>query len=104
MIIRKAHRKEAKIKMALQGVSGSGKTYSALLLAKEGLDIANERYNHNFSLFQTGQTTLTELDLAQREKDQANINVVNANRQFWVAHYLLRRSTLYDFAAGKRID
>lgn len=34
MIIRKAHRKEAKIKMALQGVSGSGKTYSALLLAK----------------------------------------------------------------------
>jgi hypothetical protein len=73
-------------------------------LAKEGLDIANERYNHNFSLFQTGQTTLTELNLAQREKDQANINVVNANRQFWVAHYLLRRSTLYDFAAGKRID
>ena len=34
MILRKAHRKEAKIKMALQGVSGSGKTYSALLLAK----------------------------------------------------------------------
>lgn len=34
MNIRKAHRTAAKIKMALQGVSGSGKTYSALLLAK----------------------------------------------------------------------
>jgi hypothetical protein len=33
MEIRKAHRKQAKIKLALQGSSGSGKTYSALLLA-----------------------------------------------------------------------
>ncbi|MFY9163454.1 DEAD/DEAH box helicase family protein [Aquirufa antheringensis] len=28
-----AHRKRAKIKMAIQGHSGSGKTYSALLVA-----------------------------------------------------------------------
>ncbi|MEZ5059375.1 MAG: AAA family ATPase [Saprospiraceae bacterium] len=34
MILRKAERKQAKIKMALQGSSGSGKTYSALLLAR----------------------------------------------------------------------
>jgi hypothetical protein len=33
MEIRKALRKQAKIKLALQGSSGSGKTYSALLLA-----------------------------------------------------------------------
>ena len=31
--IRKAHRKQAKIKLALQGASGSGKTYSSLQLA-----------------------------------------------------------------------
>tara|TARA_B110000238_G_C16127075_1_gene439690 strand:+ start:697 stop:1590 length:894 start_codon:yes stop_codon:yes gene_type:complete len=36
MIIRKSERKKAKIKLALQGSAGSGKTYSALLLA-EGL-------------------------------------------------------------------
>ena len=34
MIIRKAKRKHAFIKMAIQGPSGAGKTYSALLLAK----------------------------------------------------------------------
>ena len=34
MQLRKAERKQAKIKMALQGSSGSGKTYSALLLAQ----------------------------------------------------------------------
>lgn len=34
MEIKRAERKQAVIKMGLQGVSGSGKTYSALLLAK----------------------------------------------------------------------
>lgn len=34
MQLRKTERKKAKIKMALQGASGSGKTYSSLLLAK----------------------------------------------------------------------
>lgn len=40
MELRKSERKQAKIKMALQGASGSGKTYSALLLAK-GLTSGN---------------------------------------------------------------
>lgn len=34
MQLRKSQRKQAKIKMALQGSAGSGKTYSSLLLAK----------------------------------------------------------------------
>ena len=34
MEIRKSERKQAKIKLALQGSAGSGKTYSSLLLAK----------------------------------------------------------------------
>ncbi len=34
MKLRQSERKKAKIKMALQGSSGSGKTYSSLLLAQ----------------------------------------------------------------------
>ena len=34
MNLRQSERKRAKIKMALQGSAGAGKTYSALLLAK----------------------------------------------------------------------
>lgn len=34
MQLRPSERKRAKIKMALQGASGTGKTYSSLLLAK----------------------------------------------------------------------
>ena len=33
MNLRKSSKKQAKIKLALQGCAGSGKTYSALLLA-----------------------------------------------------------------------
>lgn len=38
MEIRKSERKKAKIKLALQGSAGSGKTYSALLIAKGLID------------------------------------------------------------------
>ena len=38
MQLRKSERKRAKIKMAIQGISGSGKTFSALLLAKGLVD------------------------------------------------------------------
>ena len=34
MYIRRAQRKQAKIKLALQGPAGSGKTYSAIQLSK----------------------------------------------------------------------
>jgi len=37
MEIRKSERKQAKIKLALQGSAGSGKTYSSLLLLAKGL-------------------------------------------------------------------
>ncbi|BBQ07251.1 AAA family ATPase [Elizabethkingia anophelis] len=42
MQLRKSERKQAKIKMALQGSAGSGKTYSSLLLAK---GLANGDYS-----------------------------------------------------------
>lgn len=42
MQIRKSERKKAKIKLALQGSAGSGKTYSSLLLAK---GLAEEKFN-----------------------------------------------------------
>jgi outer membrane protein TolC len=55
-------------------------------------------------LFQSGQTSLTEVNLAQREKDLANSNLIKAIRQFWVAHYLLRRAALYDFERLQAIE
>ena len=55
MEIRKAQRKQAKIKLALQGVSGSGKTMSALLLASGMTDWSKiaviDTENHSADLY-----------------------------------------------------
>ena len=55
MELRKASRKQAKIKLALQGVSGSGKTMSALLLASGITDYSKiaviDTENHSADLY-----------------------------------------------------
>ena len=55
MEIRKAQRKQAKIKLALMGVSGSGKTMSALLLASGMTDWSKiaviDTENHSADLY-----------------------------------------------------
>ena len=55
MELRKAQRKQAKIKLALQGVSGSGKTMSALLLASGMTDWSKiaviDTENHSADLY-----------------------------------------------------
>jgi len=66
MEIRKAARKQAKIKLALQGVSGSGKTMSALLLASgitEWSKIAViDTENHSADLYsELGQYNVLQL-------------------------------------------
>jgi hypothetical protein len=37
---------------------------------------------------------------AQSEKDAALLGYLQALRGYWVAHYRLRRVTMYDFASG----
>ena len=50
-----------------------------------------------------GRITIDNLYIAQDEKDQAVLQYVLALRGYWVAHYRLRRATLFDFTAGRAI-
>ena len=43
---------------------------------------------------------ITNLQLAQTEKDNARTSYLQTLRQYWAAYYQLRRSTLYDFIAS----
>ena len=76
MELRKAHRKQAKIKLALQGASGSGKTYSALLLA-------------------SGMTTWSKIALIDTENHSADLyahlggyNVLQLSKPFSTERYI----------------
>jgi len=59
-------------------------------------EVARNRYS-------IGRIDISNLYIAQTEKDQALEAYVRALRGYWDVYYRVRRLTLYDFEAGQRI-
>ncbi|WP_207429762.1 TolC family protein [Pedobacter sp. SYSU D00535] len=64
--------------------------------AAERFEIARKRYL-------LGDLSITDLNIALQEKDQARRDYILSLKSFWTAYYNLRALTLYDFEAGKKI-
>jgi len=75
---------------------------NALLVAKSD-SVAAKRFEVAYNRYVIGRITIDNLYIAQDEKDQAVLQYVLALRGYWVAHYRLRRATLFDFTAGRAI-
>lgn len=69
----------------------------SISLAKQANTVAQRRFVIANNLYQVGKLTVTDLNIAQAEKDNARRSYVSALRQYWDAYFLLRRYTLYDF-------
>ncbi len=65
--------------------------------------IAKQRYEITKQRYYIGKISITDLNLAQQEKDQANQNYINALRSFWTSYYTVRLLTLYDFEKSQKI-
>jgi outer membrane protein TolC len=65
--------------------------------------VAGKRFEVAYNRYVIGRITIDNLYIAQNEKDQALTQFVQALRGYWRAYYDLRRTTLYDFQAGKPI-
>lgn len=65
-------------------------------LLKEIMNKADERFNISNERYVLGNISITNLTLAQREKDQAKRNYINALKSYWVSYYQLRFFTGYD--------
>ena len=50
-----------------------------------------------------GRLNVTNLCIAQNEKDSARLSYIQALRNYGTCYYNLRRLTLYDFDAGHPI-
>jgi outer membrane protein TolC len=50
-----------------------------------------------------GKIDITNLQIAQNEKDMARLSYFQALRQYWVAYYQLRRASLYDFVKAEKV-
>ncbi len=75
-----------------------------LKTSKKAQEIALKRYDITKKRYVLGKITITDLNLAQQEKDAAIVRYLNSIERFWVDYYTLRRLTLYDFIANKKIE
>lgn len=73
-------------------------------IASKADTVAQKRYNVAKQRYLTGKITITDLNLAQSEKDNARKSYLNALRTFWVSYYTIRRLTLYDFVRDELIN
>jgi outer membrane protein TolC len=74
-----------------------------LAISAKADTVAAKRFEVSKNRYVIGKIGMSDLYIAQNEKDQALLAYVQALRGYWAAYYRLRRLTLYDFAAGKEI-
>lgn len=73
-------------------------------VAARAREVAERRYTIAMENFRRGTVSVTEMNTAQTEKDQANQTYVSALADFWSYYYSLRRKTLYDFLSHTDIN
>jgi outer membrane protein len=73
-------------------------------LAERANDVALRREAITRKRYLIGKISITELQLAVREMDEARRQYVSGLRDFWLGVYELRRLTLYDFITGERLS
>lgn len=72
-----------------------------LSISKLSSELAQKRYDLAVKRYQTGNVSLTDLNIAQQEKDSSKRSYVGALRDYWLAYFELRQLTLYDFEKGQ---
>lgn len=66
--------------------------------------IAEERYSLVMERFRSGKATVTDLNTARSEKDDALSKYIQDLSNYWNYYYTLRKLTLYDFIGGKDLS
>ena len=75
-----------------------------LSVSKRANEVADKRFFVSKQRYLLGKTLITDLQIAQQEKDRALINYINAYRSFWVSYYDVRKLTHFDFEKNSVID
>jgi outer membrane protein TolC len=66
-------------------------------------EIADERFALSVESFTRGALSVTELGVAQSDRDRARREYISNLRDYWNAYFTLRRLTLYDYLSGTDI-
>lgn len=74
-----------------------------LKTADEADKVAENGYQIALRKFQNGELSITDLNIALQEREQAKRDYIQSVRSYWVAYYRLRMLTLFDFEKGHNI-
>lgn len=72
-------------------------------LAAKADTVGEKRFEVAKDRYVIGKIGISDLYIAQSEKDAARVAYVQALRGFWLAYHQLRKLTLFDFATHQRI-
>lgn len=75
-----------------------------VLIAAQADTIAQRRYDVAQNRYRIGNMDITNLFIAQDERDSARQSYISALRNFWTGWYELRELTLYDFRREQPIS
>ncbi len=75
-----------------------------LLTAEKAKEVALKRYDISKKRYILGKITITDLNIALQEKDNALVRYLNSLQGFWQDYYILRQLTLYDFINDRKIE
>ncbi len=73
-------------------------------VSRRAAAIAEERYGLVMEKFMAGTASVTDLNTARAENDDAMSKYINDLSSYWNYYYTLRKLTLYDFIAGRDLD
>lgn len=75
-----------------------------LLIASKSDTVAQKSYEASKNRYLIGKISVTDLNIAQTEKDKATIAHIRALQTFWRNYFELRKLTLFDFYKKEALD
>ena len=75
-----------------------------LRIAATADTIAQRGYDISYARYMMGKGNITELNIADSDKDQARMSFMNELRTYWSFYYTIRRYTLFDFNKNEPLE
>jgi outer membrane protein len=74
-----------------------------LKTASEADKVAENGYQISIKKFQSGEISITDLNISLSERESAKRDYISAIETYWESYYRLRILTLYDFELNRKI-
>ena len=88
----------------LQAISNWEQLQREVQLQEEIREVSLERFEISRERYVLGDISITDLTIAQREKDQAQRLYIETLRSYWIAYYQIRKLTAFDFETEEPIQ